>query len=71
MKVAEEKLGAGKPDEALPAEQRALQHLQRAEAAFREVQVAMGQQGGAGGAGGAGLGPRAAAPGAGRPGRPG
>lgn len=51
MKVAEEKLGAGKPDEALPAEQRALQHLQRAEAAFREVQVAMGQQGGAGGAG--------------------
>jgi hypothetical protein len=51
MKVAEEKLGAGKPDEALPAEQRALQHLQRAEAAFREVQVAMGQPGGAGGAG--------------------
>src|SRR5690606_37160360 len=51
MKVAEEKLGAGKPDEALPAEQRALQHLQRAEAAFREVQVAMDQQGGAGGAG--------------------
>jgi len=51
MKVAEEKLGAGQPDEALPAEQRALQHLQRAEAAFREVQVSMGQQGGASGAG--------------------
>jgi hypothetical protein len=50
MKEAEAKLGEGKPEEALPAEQRALQHLQRAEAAFREVQVAM-QQGGAGGAG--------------------
>lgn len=50
MKVAEEKLGAGRPDQALPAEQRALQHLQRAEAAFREVQVAMGQPGGAGAA---------------------
>lgn len=40
------------PD-ALPPEQRALLHLQRAEAAYREVQVRMGAQGGGGGGGGA------------------
>ena len=49
--MAEEKLGAASPTMRCPPEQRALQHLQRAEAAFREVQVAMGQQGGGGGAG--------------------
>jgi len=49
MLPAEENLGARKPDEALPPEQRALQHLQRAEATFREVQVAFGAQGGGGG----------------------
>ena len=37
---------------ALQPEQRALQQLQRAEAVFREVRVAMGQQGGGGGGGG-------------------
>ena len=45
MKPAEEKLNAKKPDDALPPEQRALVHLQRAEARFRDVQVAF-QQGG-------------------------
>ncbi len=52
MREAEERLGERKPAEALSPEQRALQHLQRAEAAFRDVQVAMGQQGGGGGGGG-------------------
>lgn len=37
------------PDEALPHEQRALVQLQRAESAFREVQVSLGSQGGGGG----------------------
>ena len=49
MEPAEEKLMAGQPSEALPSEQRALQHLQRAEAAFREVQVSFGGGGGGGG----------------------
>src|SRR4030095_3214835 len=40
MKPAEEKLTAKTPHEALPPEQRALVHLQRAEARFRDVQVA-------------------------------
>lgn len=52
MREAEERLGERRPDAALSPEQRALQHLQRAEAAFREVQVAMGRQGGGGGGGG-------------------
>ncbi|MGH7445743.1 MAG: DUF4175 family protein, partial [Longimicrobiales bacterium] len=37
-------LRADAPDDALPAEQRALQQLQRAEALYRDVQVALGQQ---------------------------
>ncbi len=51
MQGAEERLGRGAPREALPKEQRALQLVQRAEAAYREVQVQMGQQGGGGGGG--------------------
>jgi hypothetical protein len=51
MRIAAERLGAGEAEEALPAEQRALMYLQRAEAAIREVQVSMGgqQEGGGGG----------------------
>jgi hypothetical protein len=49
MIEAETKLGEREPDDALPPEQRALQQLQRAEAAFREVQVGQNQQGGGGG----------------------
>lgn len=54
MQAAEEGLGRGTPRDALPAEQRALQRLQRAEAVYREVQVQMGSQGGGGGGGGGG-----------------
>ncbi|HSE51332.1 MAG TPA: DUF4175 family protein, partial [Gemmatimonadales bacterium] len=51
MQAAEDRLGRGVPRDALPREQRALQLVQRAEAAYREVQVQMGgQQGGGGGA---------------------
>ena len=53
MSTSEQELGARKAREALPAAQRALQHLQRAEAAFREVQVSRGQGGGGGGGGNA------------------
>ena len=49
MLASEEELGARRAREALPAAQRALQHLQRAEAAFREVQVSQGGGGGGGG----------------------
>jgi hypothetical protein len=50
MRAAEEQLAQRKARPALPDEQRALAHLQRAEAAYREVQVSMGnQQGGGGG----------------------
>lgn len=52
MKAAEELLVQGKTAEALAPEQRALQWLEKAEAAFREVQVNMQQQGGGGGGGG-------------------
>ena len=51
MTAAEELLIAGEPAEALPPEQRALTHLQRADAVFREVQVGFGQGGGGGGGG--------------------
>ncbi|TDI48334.1 MAG: DUF4175 family protein [Acidobacteria bacterium] len=50
MGLAEESLTVKDPDEAMPFEQRALQHLQRADAFFREVQVSF-QQGGGGGGG--------------------
>jgi hypothetical protein len=50
MGPAEEKLAAKDPDQALPPEQRALQHLQRADAIFRDVQVSF-QSGGGGGGG--------------------
>ena len=52
MTVAEELLVAGDPDDALPREQKALTHLQRADAVFRDVQVTFGQGGGGGGGGG-------------------
>ncbi len=51
MGAAEELLGERRPEEALSPEQRALQQLQRAEAAFREVEVSR-NQGGGGGSGG-------------------
>lgn len=51
MTLAEAELKAPRPKTALPIEQSALAHLQRAEASFRDVQVAMG--GGGGGGGGA------------------
>jgi hypothetical protein len=49
MVPAEQKLVEKNPDDALPPEQRALQHLQRAESTFNEVQVAFGGGGGGGG----------------------
>jgi len=51
MGEAEERLGRRAPADALPHEQRALQQLLRAEAAFREVQVSFGG-GGSGSEGG-------------------
>ncbi|PYU26422.1 MAG: hypothetical protein DMG30_02045 [Acidobacteria bacterium] len=55
MAPAAEKLQQQKWSDALPNEQKALQHLLRAEATFREIQVAFGARGGGGGgAGGAG-----------------
>ena len=52
MRAAEGMLAGGRPQEALPPEQRALQHLQRAEEVYREVQVSFGEPGGGGGGGG-------------------
>lgn len=49
MQAAEELLGRREPKAALSPEQKALQQLQRADAAFREVQVAQGSGGGASG----------------------
>ncbi len=46
METAEAELGARKPKEALSPEQRALQQLQRAEAAYREFQVGFAEGGG-------------------------
>ncbi|HSR15872.1 MAG TPA: DUF4175 family protein, partial [Gemmatimonadales bacterium] len=51
MKEAEERLGRRQADSALAPEQQALQHLQRAEETFREVQVSMDRNGGGGGGG--------------------
>ncbi|UCC81487.1 MAG: hypothetical protein JSW46_10740 [Gemmatimonadota bacterium] len=51
MGAAEELLAERRPEEALSPEQRALQQLQRAEAAFREVEVSRNQGGGGGGGG--------------------
>ncbi|MBZ5661676.1 MAG: DUF4175 domain-containing protein [Acidobacteriia bacterium] len=52
MGPAAEKLRQQKWQDALPDEQKALQHLLRAEATFRQIQVAFGNGGGGGGAGG-------------------
>ena len=52
MGPAAEKLQQRKWQDALPDEQKALQHLLRAEATFRQIQVAFGNGGGGGGAGG-------------------
>ena len=54
MAPASEKLQQPKWDDAIPSEQKALQHLLRAEATFRQIQVAFGAGGGGGGGGGAG-----------------
>ncbi len=51
LQKAEEQLGRQRPREALTPAQRALQHLQRAEAAYREVQVSRDQPQGGGGGG--------------------
>jgi uncharacterized protein DUF4175 len=53
MGTARERLAGNKAKDALPPEQAALKHLQRAEAAFRDVQVSFEQQGGGGGGGSA------------------
>ncbi|HXA03783.1 MAG TPA: hypothetical protein VNY30_03050, partial [Bryobacteraceae bacterium] len=53
MGPAIDKLRAGDYQDALAPEQKSLQYLSRAEATFRDIQVAFGNQGG-GGAGGAG-----------------
>jgi hypothetical protein len=52
MAPAAEKLQAQKWRDALPDEQKALQNLLRAEATFRQIQVAFGSGGGGGGGGG-------------------
>jgi hypothetical protein len=54
MNPATDKLQQQKWNDALPDEQKALQYLLRAEATFREIQVAFGSRGGGGGGGGAG-----------------
>ncbi len=52
MAPSAEKLKGMKWKDAIPLEQKALQSLLRAEATFRKIEVAFGQQGGAGGSGG-------------------
>ena len=52
MTPSSDKLKQMQWHDAIPAEQKALQYLLRAEATFRKIQVAFGQQGGGGGAGG-------------------
>src|SRR2546426_10737323 len=54
MGPASEKLKVAKWQDALQPEQKALQYLLRAEATFRDIQVAFGQRGGGGGGGGGG-----------------
>jgi hypothetical protein len=51
MGIAEERLGERMPQDALSPEQKALQQLQRAEAAYRETQVSRGENRGGGGGG--------------------
>ncbi len=53
MDKATAELKGQKWPDAMPHEQKALQHLLRAEAVFRDIQVAFGQKGGGGGGGGA------------------
>jgi hypothetical protein len=52
MGPASDKLKQLKWNEAIPSEQKALQYLLRAEATFRQIQVAFGNSGGGGGGGG-------------------
>ncbi len=52
MTAAEQALGEQRPDRALPPEQKALQLLQQAEAAFTDVEVSEGRPGGGAGGGG-------------------
>jgi hypothetical protein len=54
MAASSDKLKGTQWKDALPAEQKALQALLRAEATFRQIQVAFSQTGGGGGGGGAG-----------------
>lgn len=54
MQAAVDKLKALSWKDALPAEQRALQHLLRAESLFRQIQVAMGSRNQRGGSSGGG-----------------
>jgi hypothetical protein len=54
MNPASDKLKQQKWTEALPNEQKALQHLLQAEATFRQIQVAFGSNAGGGAGGGAG-----------------
>jgi hypothetical protein len=54
MNPASDHLRKQKWSEALPSEQKALQHLLQAEATFRQIQVAFGTNGGGGRGGGAG-----------------
>ncbi len=53
MAEAVNQLKPGKFHDALPIEQKALQSLLRAEALFRDIEIAFGQRGGGGGGGGA------------------
>jgi hypothetical protein len=55
MTPAADKLKSQKWSDALEPENKALQHLSRAMATFRDIQVARGQQGGGGGGGGGGF----------------
>jgi hypothetical protein len=56
MTPSSEKLKQMQWHDAIPAEQKALQYLLRAEATFRKIEVAFGQRGGGGGGGGGGAG---------------